>query len=237
MTSGLFSNTMPRVATGCLPSLPGSAAGAVLEDWRAVSAVESNDPNFGRSTTTNDASGFGGQPVSFSFHVSRGGGRSDSLIAFDDKGVHSSRSHMLAQGHDDVVPGTDFILEFQVDQDSTYAIGGAYEAVGTPRRSGIADLWGRHTSQRPFRQQIDRLITRGRLPSWSWSHTLAGSTSGILEAGKKYRPRLDMFLRQRSGSAVSPVEGSCNLAIAPIPAPAAPAASGVGVPALPHQRR
>lgn len=244
MTCSLFPSTMPRVAAACLLSLLGSAAGAgtTLEGWQAASAVESNDPNFGRSTTSDYASGFGGKPVSLSLHVSRGGGLSDSQIAFDDTGVHSSWVHTMAPGHDDAEPRTDYIFEFRVDQDSTYALTGAYEAIGSTRMSAIIDLWDRQTSQRLFKQQIDGTttdpsLTIGQDPSWPWYHTLVGSTTGMLEAGKKYRLDLDVFLRQSGGNAGALGEGSFNLDISPIPAPGSLAALGAGALALSRRRR
>lgn len=218
--------TVALASAACALSLLAHRAMAdtILEGWQAASAVESNDPNGGRSTTSDSAGGFGGKPVSLSLHVARGGGLSDSLVAFDDTGVHSSWIHTMNPGHDDAEPRTDYIFEFQVDRDSTYSLGGSYDAIGDTRMSAIIDLWDRQTGQRLFKQQIDGTTTNpsltvGQDPSWPWYHTLVGSATGTLEAGAKYRLNLDVFLRQSGGNAGVLGEGTFRLDISPTPSP------------------
>lgn len=207
-------------------------AGATVQGWQAFSAVESMDPDFGRSTTYDYDTGFGGDPISRSLTVSRGGGVSHTNIRFDSGGVASSWGHTMAPGHDDAEPRTAYIYEFKMEHDATYSISGFYNAVGTTRMSAIIDLWERGPGTRLFRQQIDGTTTNpsmtlGTAPTWPWYSTVVGAQTGTLLAGHLYRLDVDVFLRQGMNGLPVQGTGEVNLVISPIPAPSA-AALGLG---------
>jgi hypothetical protein len=194
---------------------------AILEGWQVFSAVESNDPSFGRSTTTDYETGFGGQPISHSLHVTRGGGVSDTQFQIDVTGLESSWTHTMAPGHEDAEPRTAYIYEFEVDVDSTYSLSGFYDAIGQDTRmSAIIEF--REGSQFLFRQQIDGRttdpsLTVGQDPTWPFFHSIQGSPTGALQAGLHYRLDVDVFLRQSNNGAGVQGEGAFYLNIVGVP--------------------
>lgn len=202
----------------------------VLEGWQAFSAVESSDPMFGRSTTTDYRSGFGGDPISLSLHVARGGGLSDTLLAMDSSGLHSSWTHDMTLAHDDAEPRTAFIYEFTVNHNSSYSIDGFYSAIGDTRMSAIIDLWDRNTGTRLFKHHIDSFstdptLTLGQNTGFAWYELITGSKTGTLLAGGRYRLDVDVFLRSDGGifsdaPAVAGL-GEVNLDIFACPTPGA----------------
>lgn len=209
----------------------------VLEGWQAFSAVESSDPMFGRSTTTDYRSGFGGDPIALSLHVARGGGLSDTLLSMDSTGLHSSWTHDMALNHEDAEPRAAFIYEFTMSHDASYSIDGFYSALGDTRMSAIIDLWDRNTGTRLFKHHIDSFSTDptlnlGQNTGFAWYELITGSKTGTLLAGGRYRLDVDVFLRSDggifSGAPAVAGLGEVNLDIFACPTPGALSLLGLG---------